>query len=399
MTASPLPGTRTARGRRREPTAADAVVIGGGASGHLLLQALARSSWGRGRRVVLVDPRGGDVNGRCWAFWSPGPEPEARRCWDTLEVHARSTTRLLRPAGSRYWQVAGEDLLAATRAAVEGTAFEIVTGRAEAVHDVGGARCPGGAVVDTDAGPIACDWVFDSVLRRPPDPLLCLHFAGAVVRTMKPLPHPDTATLIDDRVADHDGFGFGYLLPLGDRDAFVEVTRFTTGRVEHLTEDLDAFARFRLPGCTPTGGAEQGRLDLTLPPRHRRLAPRVVAIGAAAGLVRASTGYGYTRMRADAFSIAASMDRHGHPFALSHPPRRHAWMDAVLAGLITRDPAAGMAAFAALFARVDIDRVLAFLDGATTLGQDARMARALPLRPFLRAAAHTPVRTHAPDAA
>ena len=40
-----------------EAMIAGAVVIGGGASGRLLVQALAGSRWGRGRRVVLADPR------------------------------------------------------------------------------------------------------------------------------------------------------------------------------------------------------------------------------------------------------------------------------------------------------------------------------------------------------
>ncbi len=55
--------------------------------------------------------------------------------------------------------------------------------------------------------------------------------------------------------------------------------------------------------------------------------------------------------------------------------------------------------FAALFAEVDIDQVLDFLDGTTHVAQDARIAAVLPVRRFLRAAARTPWHVHAPRAA
>lgn len=360
---------------------ADAVVLGGGVAGHHLVRALLASPWSRGRTIVLVDDRGADQSGLRWAYWSPGPEPDAWRSWDRLAVHAagRHVTAPLRR--HRYWQVRGEDLRAACRHVWEGR-VDVVSARAVAVHD----PPAGPAVVETGAGEIAARWVFDGVLAVPPAPRLTLSFSGLEVEGADP-GDPRTATLIDDRVPRHDGFGFGYVLPLTGTRALVEVVRMATTPPRHLDDDLAAFSAERLPGAVATVVTERAGLPLGPPPRRRRTSRRVLVVGTPAGLVRASTGYGWTAMRRDAARIAVSLQRWGHPFAVAALPRHHRWADAVLADLLAADPATVSAAFAALFAGDDVDTVLDFLDGATTLQQERALLAVLPRAAFLSAAA------------
>lgn len=52
--------------------------------------------------------------------------------------------------------------------------------------------------------------------------------------------------------------------------------------------------------------------------------PGVVPIGARAGRVRASTGYGYDRIQWHSAAIARSLVRHGHPFDVAPRPGPHA---------------------------------------------------------------------------
>jgi len=112
----------------------------------------------------------------------------------------------------------------------------------------------------------------------------------------------------------------------------------------------------------------------------------MLAVGGEGGLVRASTGYGFARMRRDADVIASSLETVDHPFDGLATPRRHPWLDAVLLELMQRDPAAVADAFDQLFVRNPTARVLRFLDGRTSPWEDARLVRTLPVGPFLGAA-------------
>ncbi len=132
---------------------------------------------------------------------------------------------------------------------------------------------------------------------------------------------------------------------------------------------------------------EQGTIPLATRPAQRPTA-HVVPIGAPAGMVKASTGYGYGRIQRHSAAIARSLAAHGHPFDVPGPSRRHPFMDALLLDVIRDEPAAALRIVARMFARNRPDRVLAFLDEDTTPLQELALILTLPPAPFLRALAH-----------
>lgn len=361
----------------------DAVILGAGVAGQHLARALVASPWSQGRRIVVVDEHGADLSGRRWAYWSATPEPDAWRRWDALAVHLAGRSRVRRPTRHRYWQVRGEDLTARSRR-LWGGRVEVVAARALHVEADGVAR----ARVRTEAGDLTARWVFDGV-RDPARPArLRLWFAGTgVLHAPADAFDEDTVTLVDDRIPAGAAFGFGYALPLGEREALVEVTRFARQRPSALDDDLAAYVQDRCPGGHVGPWRESGGLALGPPARSRRPAGAVLTIGTPAGAVRACTGYGFTRMRADAQAIAASLHAHGHPFALPRLlPRRHVWADAVLLDLVSGDPAAVTEVFGALFDHPDVDDVLDFLDGTTDPATEIAVVRRLPTAALAHAA-------------
>jgi lycopene beta-cyclase len=112
----------------------------------------------------------------------------------------------------------------------------------------------------------------------------------------------------------------------------------------------------------------------------------VLAIGSRGGRVRASTGYSVTRILTDSRAIARSLAEHGHPFVVPPDPRRDRVLDRVWLRALARERAGLEPAFLRLFAGAPIDGVLRFLDGRAGPGDVARVVRALPPAPFLRAA-------------
>ena len=170
--------------------------------------------------------------------------------------------------------------------------------------------------------------------------------------------------------------------------ALVELTAFAPGPA--APPPAAALAGY-LPGGYEILRTESAVLPLRTR-RPRRCWGRVVRIGARAGLVKASTGYGYQRIQRDSAAIATSLVRYGHPFARPPARRRYRLLDAVLLDVLRRDPAELERAFAGLFGTNPVARVLRFLDEDTGPVDELRLIAALPPVPYLRAATRLALR-------
>jgi lycopene beta-cyclase len=104
-------------------------------------------------------------------------------------------------------------------------------------------------------------------------------------------------------------------------------------------------------------------------------------------MLKPSTGYAFERVQRDSAAIVRSLDRHGHPFDLPTPRRRHAWLDRVMLDVVRARPDELDRAFTQMFERNPLARVLRFLDEDSTPLEEARLIATLPPGPFLRAAA------------
>lgn len=368
----------------------DVVVAGGGVAGLTLAWHLAHGPW-RDRRVAVVDDGRHPVDARSWACWTRGPgllAACASHSYDRLTVHARERGRTVAVAPYRYHVVAGARLRDAVREATAGLpGFEQLTGTVRAV-------VPGsvGATVVLDDRELQARWVLDGVLADPGRPSgLALVFGGLQVVTERPVFDPGAATFFDFRTAARPGESrFVYVLPHDRTHALVELTGFTTGAPRPPADTESAVHRYLSDVVGTTGyrvaGHERGALPLTLPRPRPRTGP-VLPVGVHGGLLRASTGFAVTRIERDAAAVASSLARHGHPFAIPGVDVRRRYLDRVWLDAVRRRPELLETAFARLFAANPPARVLAFLDGATTAGQEAALVATLPPAPFLAAAA------------
>jgi lycopene beta-cyclase len=364
----------------------DAVIAGGGLSGLSLAAHLAAGPW-RDRKVLVVDDDRHAPAATAWASWSARPELLDAAVWrrfGQINVHALGTTRVLPLGRYRYRLVRRADLRHTVRRLLhERPGFAIESGHV----DVG----PDGTVL-VDGRRVEASWVFDSVTRQPPglDAEARLAFTGWRIQAPAPVFDPETPTLFDFRVPQGDGARFVYVLPDDETHALVELTEFVPRhaappsadeRGAALTQYLGQVLGIERPVVLSTESAVLP-LRTQPPPRARG---RVVAIGARAGLVKASTGYAYERIQADSKAIAASLGEHGHPFAAPATHRRYRLLDAVLLRVLDRDPSQLETAFARLFFENPAQRVLRFLDEQSPLRDDLRLIASLPPAPYLRA--------------
>ncbi len=170
------------------------------------------------------------------------------------------------------------------------------------------------------------------------------------------------------------------------RTTSVEYTLFTGTRLTHQDAER-ALADYlaAIWGVTDfrVAAEEGGCLPITDAPFARRLGQRVLAIGVRGGRIKPSTGYAFCRVQADSDAIVQSLLAHGHPFDLPADPARYRWLDAVLLRVMRTRGEAIAPAFAAMFGRNPMARILRFLDEQATAADILRIMASLPAPLFV----------------
>lgn len=362
----------------------DDILIGAGLSGLSLAHALATAPVLRDRRVLLIDGRQGP-EARTFAWWSAAPTPFeglAFRRWSRLRVRGAERSMTLTLPGRSYLAVRAEDLRRhVLDVLAQRPLFTVLRAQVDAVE---------GAAVQVDGRWIEGGCLYDSrfsVEDAPTDPRalrLRQGFDGAWVETDDAVFEPDVATFMDFEAPQGDGVGFSYVLPETARRALVmTVGMGPSGEPPALQPQLERLCGGRAFRVLDPEGGTTPMWDAPWP---RRLGERRLAIGVAGGRIRASTGYAWPRIQRDSAAIVASLERHGHPFALPADPLLCWGPDGVMLQAIADHPGDMAGVFLRLFAAHPPERVLRFLDTGGGWGDLLAIAMSLPKARFLKAA-------------
>lgn len=379
---------------------ADAIVVGGGAAGLCLAHWLTSTGT---TAVTVIEAPDGPLRPaeRTWCYWDDGPgefEEAVVASWARLRITAQdggTITADPTPLRYRMLRSARFEELVHSRLARYAAARVL---RATA-HDVRNVR--GGAEVScTTAHGTALTLrgrhVFDSrPLRRlpPARTTLLQHFRGWFVRTAAPRFDPRVADLMDFRVPQPPhGLAFGYVLPLAPDRALVEYTEFS--RTPLSTAAYEAALRRYTTDVLNLGpltveSAEQGVIPMTDARFPRRIGEAVFRIGASGGATRPATGYTFAAVQRQSRAIAAAL-RDGTKTVPRPHGRRAMAMDAVVLRALDTGRIDGPGFFTELFRRTPADRLLRFLDGASTPWEEFGIGLRTPVVPMLRSAAELP---------
>ena len=361
----------------------DYLIAGGGISGLSLAAHLARAL--PGARVLVVERDPHDLDGRNLSYWSRAPtlfDSAARAEWAFLDVRTRSLDLRCALGEYRYRSLRGADFVARARTLLAATSVSLIEG--EVVHVTDGDRQVG---LEWDGGAAVGRWLFDG--RRLPDDsrryagsaLVRQRFLGWEIETAEDRFDPAAATFLDFRVDQRDAVAFFYVLPFTARHALVELVMLDGRPSEELLREHLAHAY----GVTEFNllAVESGASPLTDRRHPRRLGRRIMAIGVHGGRLKASTGYAFARIQRDSQSIARSLMRHGHPFAVPRERRRFRWLDSLLLRVMQSRPEAVAPAFEAMFRRNPLPDILRFLDEDASWCETLRIALRLPPGAFV----------------
>jgi len=221
--------------------------------------------------------------------------------------------------------------------------------------------------------------------------LIFQSFIGWVVKLKKDIVNTNSFKMMDFNIDQNESTQFIYILPLDNSTALIEVTRFGEKNItkaeadkilnRYISEQLGEFETIEIEqGCIPMSNCNidfQKNNSLT-------------QLGARNYCVKPSTGYAIKTMHSQAKNIVQLFEQN-KPTRLNNIDHkkatsgRFAFYDSLLLIILLKWPSHGRKIFSQLFANVDTQTILSFLDEKTTVRDEINIFRKLPIAIFLRA--------------
>lgn len=371
----------------REPAQFDVILAGGGLAGRSLAYFLSRHPGLGDMRILLVDDSR-HYQHRSIIYWYDGMLPlhlTPSASYTTLAVDTVEGLRNLSLERHTLSLTSSRRIFACLDQVIDAdpriTRLDAHTTRIHAQRD----RVD---VVLADGRSFAASYCCDST-TPPPGAVPPLLMTGEIrrVRTERESFDPSIATFMDFRSGDREQpVRFHCLLPVSTREAFVETTRITRGDSPAMDWHFEAAAADYLRstrGVTDfsTLTVQRGAIPLGL---HRQSSRgRHLYVGTASGIIKATTGYGFTRILHQAERVASSFAATGSPSG-PEPPRRFRFYDKPVLKMWLHDPESAVRFMRAAFASLDADLILDFLDEHTTPLQERELLGSMPVRTLLR---------------
>jgi lycopene beta-cyclase len=369
----------------------DYIIAGMGCAGLSLAVQLSAAGLTRGKKILLIDRERKDVNNRTWCFWETQPgffENIVFKSWRGAWFHSSSHSALLDLHPYHYKMIRGLDFNTyCLKMIKQDPAFEVVHDEVISIHSEGElAECT------TTHDRYEAPWIFSSIIFDKPAILpdeyfLLQHFKGWVIKSPKPVFDPARATLMDFRPSQQKGTTFVYVMPFTPTEALVEYTLFTPSLLDDTSYDrgLNNYIREHI-GIEEWEVVEEefGVIPMTnhrFPKSHNR----IIHIGTAGGMTKASSGYTFRFIQKDTAEIIRQLQKTGRPERSATWAKRFQWYDSVLLNILHHQTLQGDAIFTDLFKFNAPDKILKFLDNETTLAEDMKIMWSLPQWPFMKA--------------
>lgn len=373
----------------------DYIIAGGGCAGLSLAYYMVHSSL-KSQRILLLDREWKAQNDKTWCFWATSeqlpPFTSARvSAWQKMEFWGKSGTCHRQDISPlHYVHVRSLDFYQEVQQSL--SKAQDVTFLPTSVKEIWNEEV--GARVVTDAGTFTCRYAFSSlpVPTQPTARTLTLkqHFLGWFIKTESPTFDAKTVRLMDFRLPQEEQVRFAYLLPFSAHEALVEFTVFSpdllpTGEYESALRRYVEEVLGLEEKSYELSAQEFGVIPMTNQSFSRYEGKHIVRIGTAGGMTKASTGYTFLRIQADAKATVEALETNGNPHYKLDRKGRFAFYDSLLLYLIQHEGGKVSHIFNQLFSQQDFRKVLRFLDERTNLWEELGILLRLPWGPFLRA--------------
>ncbi len=369
----------------------DYIIIGAGASGILLADALASNSHFETKSILVLDKIDKTINDRTWCFWEKGIGPFDEilyRTWPKIHFAGQQLNIKTEIAPYSYKMLRGVDFYRHYLSKLQDcpNVEFLVDEIADLIEeDIG-------VVIKGKNSTYLAQQVFDSrfdysrLKKECKYPVLQQHFLGWFIKTDRSVFDVETPSFMDFSVPQKGNTRFMYVLPFSDREALVEYTLFSEKILDKAEYELAIKEYLSNMGITSyeITEVEKGNIPMTCHDFKKSNTDRVLKIGIAGGWAKASTGYTFYSSVKKVKKLVAHL-KNDKPLSSFGERNRFWFYDLLLLDILFRSNHLGEQIFESLFKKRSPQLIFKFLDEDTNILEELYIMASPRPWPFIKA--------------
>ncbi|MFX0555832.1 lycopene cyclase family protein [Maribacter sp. CXY002] len=370
----------------------DYIIIGAGAAGLMLADAMGKDSFFKDKSILLLDKDAKNINDRTWCFWEKGAgefESLIHKKWNHILFRSSEFFKRFTIAPYTYKMVRGIDFYQEYLKRIKG--YTNINFKQEKVVRIDEDEKQ--VTLTTSQKTYTADFIFNSMfsfdmaIHQKKYPVLQQHFIGWIVKTEKPIFDIDQATYMDFSVPQKDNTRFMYVLPFTKDTALVEYTLFSENLLpkKEYEEAIESYLKNQL-GCSEYEllETEKGSIPMTSYDFKEHNTKRVRQIGTADGWAKPSTGYTFMSTSKKIPKLVAYI-KTDKPLKEFNIKNRFWLYDLLFLDVLHKNNGKGHQIFQKLFKRRKPQLIFKFLDEQTNILEDVYYIAGCPKLPFIKA--------------
>lgn len=374
------------------PSHFDYIIIGAGAAGLMLADAMISDDFFSEKSILLLDKDSKQKNDRTWCFWEKGDGPFdllVHKKWNHIYFGGKQFSKRFNINPYTYKMIQGIDFYNDILQRIEAHPG-IIFRQTEVIELMDNGELVKVSTSDeTFIGNKAFNSIFDYKMTKHQKkyPVLQQHFIGWFVKTREPIFDQDQATYMDFSIEQKGNTRFMYVLPTTEKEALLEYTLFSADllpKVEYENAIKDYLENNLNCSNYEITETEMGSIPMTCYDFHEHHSSNVRYIGTAGGWAKPSTGYTFAST-ARKIPILVDYIKQKKPLNKLNFKNRFWFYDLLFLDVLHKDNANGYRIFETLFKNRQPALIFKFLDEKTSFWEDLKYIWGCPKKPFIKA--------------
>ena len=373
----------------------DYIIIGAGAAGLMLADALGCDPFFKDKTILVLDKEAKQTNDRTWCFWEKDPssfDAILHKKWDQINFIGQEINKTYTIAPYAYKMIQGLDFYQHYLKRIDH--YPNITMRQEEVVKIEATL--GKSSVFTSQNKYCATQIFNSIyaykepLTQTKYPVLQQHFIGWFIQTDTPVFKEKVATFMDFSIPQKGNTRFMYVLPFSATEALVEYTLFSEQLLENETYEkaIQKYLKENLGLVNyQITAREKGSIPMTCYPFSKKNTASMLYIGTAGGWTKASTGYTFKNTSKKVKDLILHLKKE-KPLPSFHKRNKFWFYDLLLLDILFKHNELGPSIFESLFKNRSPQLIFKFLDEETNLWEDIQFISSLSPMPFIKAVLH-----------